>query len=191
MNKHNALFLTCFAAVMFSACKKNNPGPPQVIVNPHEDIFYSRDTTDSKAYQMHITYNSNGTLDILRNEVGAVHASIPYEYILPGIQTFVKPDTARPMLVAGKAYFLIPFLPGAPAVSLASADTLLYTAGCTGLGGPSQLIVQTNTSPLPIIISVNPHGCASSSAIIKTHGGTYSFNGGSVLVQATALNIKK
>jgi hypothetical protein len=192
MNKRKLFLIAAGSLILLGACRKNNPGPPLIIVNPHEDIFYSRDTMDSKAYQMHITYNSNGSVDILRNEVGAVHADRAYDLIITGIQTFVKPDTAHVVLLSGHTYWLIPFQPGAAAVSVAAADTLMYTSACVaGSGGPCQLISQSNNAPQPFVMSVNPHGCSSNAMLIKAHSANYAFNGGSVLLEAASVNNKK
>jgi|GEM_PF-6777632 hypothetical protein len=155
-----------------------------------EDILYSRDTTYDKAYQLHVTYNLNGTVDILRNEVGSVHASSANEFILNSLQTLVTSTTAKVVLPAGQDYWLIPFKPGTPAVQLSASDTAVYTISCTGTGGPPQFVLQ-GTAPQPIWLNVTPHGCSSNSVIITTPTNTYSFIGGTVLLQAMGVNIKK
>jgi len=192
-HKHVFLLLLAFALIMGNSCRKSNGNPPLIITNTHEDIFYSRDTTDTKAYQLHVTYNnSNGSVDILRNEVGAVHASTPNEIVIAGIQTTASGNTAKAVLVSGTQYWLIPFQPGLAAISLPGADTAVYTCSCTGpIGGPCQLVAVTSPAQQPALITVNPHGCPSSLVTIATHNNTYSFLGGAVLLQATSVNIKK
>jgi hypothetical protein len=191
-NKHLLFILVSCASFLGTSCKKNNGNPPLVINNGREEIFYSRDTTNTMAYQCHLTYNTNGSVDILRNSVGFVHASSANEIVTTGIQTTVVGNTAKAVLLSGKQYWLIPFQPGLAPISLSSADTAIYTCSCSGatIGGPCQLIALLNP-PQPAWISTNPHGCPSNSVTITTHSNNYSFIGGAVLLQAAVINVKK
>ncbi len=190
-NKLTFFFLISLATFFGSSCKKSNGNPPLIINNGREEILYSRDTTDFKSYQLHLTYNTNGSVDILRNEVGAVHASSANEFIETGIQTMVTTTSVKAVLVAGQQYWLVPFQPGAAVVPFSSADTLLYTCNCSSAsGGPAQLVTLVNPSQ-PLLITTNPHGCASNSVTIASHNNTYSYIGGATLLQASSVNIKK
>jgi hypothetical protein len=187
---HPRYFVMLFSAgiLLLASCHRN--GPPTVIATPAEAILYSRDTTYDKAYQMHVTYNVGGSVDILRNEVGSVHAYSANEFILSGLQTLFNSTTAKVVLPLGQNYWLIPFQPGTPAIQLPPGDTLVYTISCTGPGGPGQFVLQ-GTAPQPVWLNVNPHGCASNAVQIATHSNTYSYIGGTAVVKATSVNIKK
>ena len=198
-NKRVFLLLFSISFLALYSCKKNNgmsniPGNGNLQLTgngPQEDIFYSRDTTDKKAYQMHVKYNANGSVDILRNEVGGVHAFTACYYLAAGIQTIGGSNSIKAVLLNGMVYWLVPFAPGTAAISVPSSDTAVYSATCaSSTGGPCLIVAQLNPAK-PALITVNPRGCASNSLVISTHANTYTFGGGAVLLSASSLNIKK